>query len=323
MATSSTVAFSFGFLPPPTVLTMGNYSMWYAQVSSTLNGAECWDYISPSAAPPSEFLTTESPVDPVTGKSADPKPNPAYSKCIAKDQHVLNYLFSSLSKEVFAQVSSAITAATLWAAIQGQHASQSRARVISTRMALAMASKGASTLAEYYTKMKGLADEMASAGRKLDDEELVSYILMGLDIDYESVVTSIAACVEPIIVPELYAQLVAHEQRVTLCGETSLSSTNMVAKGGRGSGSSNHSRGCGGHGGYGRGPRGVAAAAAAMAVAAISKPVSSAKCVASKATLPTTATNGTTPTSPVLRRRQRRLQLLPPTVWIPIGIWTP
>jgi hypothetical protein len=75
-----------------------------------------------------------------------------------------------------------------------------RACVIATRMALATASKGSSTVAEYYTKMKGLADEMASVGRKLDDEELISYILTCLDFDFDSVVSAIAARVEPITV---------------------------------------------------------------------------------------------------------------------------
>jgi hypothetical protein len=34
---------------------------------------------------------------------------------------------------------------------------------------------------------------MASAGKKLDDEELCSYILIGLDAEYNSLVSSIAA----------------------------------------------------------------------------------------------------------------------------------
>jgi hypothetical protein len=34
-------------------------------------------------------------------------------------------------------------------------------------MALSTAQKGNSTVAEYYAKMKTLADEMASAGKKL------------------------------------------------------------------------------------------------------------------------------------------------------------
>ena len=74
-----------------------------------------------------------------------------------------------------------VTASAAWAAIEAMFVAQSRARVIATRMALATAKKGSSTVSEYYSKMKALADEMASAGKKIEDEELVSYILTGLD----------------------------------------------------------------------------------------------------------------------------------------------
>jgi hypothetical protein len=40
------------------------------------------------------------------------------------------------------------------------------------------------TIVEYVSKMKSLADDMASAGKKLDVEELSSYILDGLDSEY-------------------------------------------------------------------------------------------------------------------------------------------
>jgi hypothetical protein len=39
------------------------------------------------------------------------------------------------------------------------------------------------TISEYTAKMKSLVDEMASAGKALEDEELVSYIMVGLDFD--------------------------------------------------------------------------------------------------------------------------------------------
>ena len=67
-------------------------------------------------------------------------------------------------------------------------------------MALATASKGASSINEYFAKMKGLADEMASAGCKLEDEELVSYIVTGLDLEFNHVVSAVTARVEPISV---------------------------------------------------------------------------------------------------------------------------
>jgi len=211
--TPATAALSFGLLPMVTEkLTRGNYDMWHAQVSSALKGAQLAGFIEPTVKPPPEFLDTAGKNDDTTDdKQVDPLPNPEYEKWVAKHSQVLSYLFSSLSKEIFSQVSSASTSVELWAAIQALHASQSRARVIATRMALATASKGASTVAEYFTKMKGLADEMASAGCKLEDEELVSYILTGLDSDFNSVVSAVATRVEPITVPKLYAQLVSFE----------------------------------------------------------------------------------------------------------------
>jgi hypothetical protein len=54
-------------------------------------------------------------------------------------------------------------------------------------------------------KMKTLADDMASTGRKLNDEKLCSYILAGLDFEYNSLVSSIAARVEPVTLGELYS----------------------------------------------------------------------------------------------------------------------
>jgi len=81
-------------------------------------------------------------------------------------------------------------------------------------MALATTSKGASTFNEYFVKMKGLADEMASAGKNLEDEELVSYILTGLDLEFNPVVSAVATRVEPISVSELYTQLVSFEHRM-------------------------------------------------------------------------------------------------------------
>ena len=130
-------------------------------------------------------------------------------------------------------------------------------------MALATATKGTNSISEYFGRMKTLADEMASAGRKLEDEELVSYILTGLDLDFDPVISAVTARVEPISVAELYTQLISHEQRLEMCsGGRNQSSANMASRGDRG-GSGNRSGGGGGGssggygcGGYGRSNRG-------------------------------------------------------------------
>jgi hypothetical protein len=42
--------------------------------------------------------------------------------------------------------------------------------------------KGNMTITEYVNKMRALGDEMSAAGKPLDYEEMVSYILAGLDM---------------------------------------------------------------------------------------------------------------------------------------------
>jgi hypothetical protein len=64
--------------------------------------------------------------------------------------------------------------------------------------------------------MKSFANDMDADRKKLDDEELSSYVLASLDYEYNSLVSSIAARVEPITFAELYSQLLAFETRLDL-----------------------------------------------------------------------------------------------------------
>jgi hypothetical protein len=118
---------------------------------------------------------------------------PDFSLWKAQEQQVLSYLLTFVLRDILVQVVALPSAIEVRRHIETSFASQSRARVINTRMALATTEKGSSTVAEYIAKMKALADDMTSAGKKLDDEELSSYILAGLDSEYNGVVSSIAA----------------------------------------------------------------------------------------------------------------------------------
>lgn len=77
-AAAAVAAYSFGYLPPPSEkLTRGNYNMWLAQVSATLQGAQLWGYTKPTSKPPSEFLA--APPD-AAGKDTAPVVNLEYEK---------------------------------------------------------------------------------------------------------------------------------------------------------------------------------------------------------------------------------------------------
>jgi hypothetical protein len=163
------------------------------------------------------------------------------------------FLLTSISRDVLVQIAALPSAVAVRKHIEEAFVSQSHARAINTRMALVSTQKGSMTVAEYVSKMKSLANDMASAGKKLDDEEITSYILAGLDFEYNSVVSSIAARVDPISLGKLYSQLLAHETRLDLrsqgTGGQSPSSVNTASRGRGGFTRGHGDRGPGGHGG--------------------------------------------------------------------------
>ena len=107
------------------------------------------------------------------------------------------------------QVFNCVTSAEIWKVISEMTTSQSWGRIINTRMSLATAQKGSSTIADYFNKMKSLADDMAAAGKRLEDEEIISYVLAGLDMDFNPIVSVVMARMEPLSLGELYTQLVS------------------------------------------------------------------------------------------------------------------
>ena len=54
--------------------------------------------------------------------------------------------------------------------------------------------------------MKGFADELAAAGRPIEEEELVEYILAGLDDTYNPIFAAIGNNHDDLNVDDLYAR---------------------------------------------------------------------------------------------------------------------
>nr|XP_051183943.1 uncharacterized protein LOC127297672 [Lolium perenne] len=171
---------------------------------------------------------------------AETMPISEYGRWIAQDQQVLGYLLSSLSCEVLTQVVSMKTAAEVSAALEEMCSSISRSRIIQLQ-----------TAAAYFSKMRAIADELTVAGKKVEDNDLISQLLSGLDEDYNLFVLSIAARTDAYSLSELYAQILAFEVRLESQNPGSRhynSSANLAARcgrrrenrGGRGNGGGNH-----------------------------------------------------------------------------------
>jgi hypothetical protein len=126
--------------------------------------------------------------------------------------------------------------------VHNTYASQSRACVIHLRMKLASTRKGDTPMTSYFTKMKEYTDEMAVAGKQLEDDDIVSYILTGLDAKYNGLVENVSLRADLISLNNLFAQLLAAEVRNDNQSRAQMSA-NTVARG------SSPFRGQGGHDG--------------------------------------------------------------------------
>lgn len=91
-------------------------------------------------------------------------PNLAYGTWLAQDQQVLTYLFNSICRVVLGQVATLDTMAGVWTVFESMFSAQLRAQVTNRCTQLATLNKGSMTMVVYFSKMKTLADELASAG---------------------------------------------------------------------------------------------------------------------------------------------------------------
>jgi hypothetical protein len=182
---------------------------------------------------------------------------------VARDQAVLRYLLSSLTRETLMHVSCYTTATQTWTTLATPYSSQMRTCLVNTRIALATTKKNHLNVSDYYSKMCLYADDLEPVGTPLCDDELIAYLLASLDVEFNSVFTFVVGCVDPISPTDLYAQLLSFKQHTSLQGQPSHGgalSAMTASRGGPsysgGRGSDSSSRGSGRGHGCGRSPHG-------------------------------------------------------------------
>uniref|UniRef100_A0A453M2B8 CCHC-type domain-containing protein n=1 Tax=Aegilops tauschii subsp. strangulata TaxID=200361 RepID=A0A453M2B8_AEGTS len=190
-------------------LTRTNYVLWRTQVIPQLRGAGVYGYVDGTQPEPTKLLVTTK-----DGKEVSSSPNPLHPIWVREDQQVLGYLLNNLTREVLLTVTTVTTAGALWTTLAGMFSSQSASRINNIRTSLINAQKGNLSVASYFAAMRGYADELAAAGKAIPDDELASYIIHGLDADYQPLVSALDARVTGVTLDELFAMLSNFDQRM-------------------------------------------------------------------------------------------------------------
>jgi len=141
-------------------------------------------------------------------------PNPEHLRWFTKDKLILSILLSSMSEDILGQLTQYKTSRAVWDALHTMFSAQNRARTMQLRYQLSHLKKKDMTAADYFQKMKTLADTMASIGNPLQDQEILGYMLAGLGSLYEALVTTVSTRDTPVSLTNFYAYLISAELRI-------------------------------------------------------------------------------------------------------------
>nr|XP_051218595.1 uncharacterized protein LOC127335897 [Lolium perenne] len=221
-ASATVLAAALG-APPAQLLTRDNALVWKALVVPAFRGARVLDLMEGSEKAPVEKLETED----VNNKKLTMESH-EYASWIARDQQVPHWLLNALSPDVLVHVIGLETSAEVWAALIAHVSTASKSRAQRLRGALNDTKKNDLTAEKYFAKVKTLASELAAAGKPLDEDELIWYILHGLGTPYNTLITAVGANPNTTM-SELFDQVQAYD-RLHKPDDNSFTSSPNVAR---------------------------------------------------------------------------------------------
>jgi hypothetical protein len=104
----------------------------------------------------------------------------------------------------------------MWVTVSMSCASQSRSRILHLCNQLAGTQKGEMSIAPYFSTMRDYPDEMAADGKALEDDDVVSHILNGLDTEYNLLIEHVNGMTDTTSLDVLYSRLLDTEAHLAL-----------------------------------------------------------------------------------------------------------
>ena len=192
----------------PAKLSEHNYIAWVFQVRPTLRTHGLLGIADGSEPCPLKFLPAIEDKDVVI--------NPAFLLWERKDQYILSWFITTLSKKVILTVYGLNTSHEVWTALAKRYASTSKSRINQLQRQLQTIHQGTQTCSEFIQEAKSFADELALSGKKIDEEDLISHLNGGLNPRFNAFITTISILMSDKAIPfkKFQAELLSQEHLI-------------------------------------------------------------------------------------------------------------
>jgi len=157
-----------------------NYLAWVSQFQPILRGNDLQGLVDGTDQCPPQFIIGETNIQTA---------NPAYVTWKKKDQLLLSWIISSLAPTLVSSMYGVNTSYQAWTALATKYASQSKSRISHLKRQLQNLQQGNKTCTEYLNMAKQWADKLSAAGKPVEDDDLISYVISGLNPLYNTFVT--------------------------------------------------------------------------------------------------------------------------------------
>ena len=164
----------------PIRLESHNFLVWKAQFLLAIRGNHLLGFIDGSLPCPS--LVAD-----------DPESIQDVEYWLSQDEFIKQLMYTSISEEVMNQLVGCNTSFESWKALEDLYASPSKSRILQLQIQLHNAKKADSTMTEFFSKVKKIADQLGAAGQSISEKVQIRVLLAGVGNEYDSIVSSITA----------------------------------------------------------------------------------------------------------------------------------
>jgi hypothetical protein len=185
--TQTNTAFSLAS-PTPTVqvkLDNHNYPSWLSQFMPILHSHEFTSIVDGSEPCPPKYVSNAE------GKETL---NPKYINWTKKDECLLSMILVTLSENVLSTMFGLNTSREAWVSLANRFASQSKSRITQLKRQLQTIRQDTKTCARYLQLAKGFVDQLAIVGNLIDDADLISFFIGGLNPSFNPLYYLIFPC---------------------------------------------------------------------------------------------------------------------------------